>query len=339
MNYSKSYFNKNLDELIYQDIVDFFVEEKEESDKIEFKSFAEQHGNFNSKLEGVIRGICAFLNSEGGILIWGAPIGEKIEDRKEKIFKGELSPVNELKEKDALISKISDSITPLPIGVNAKMLERDNLYIYVFEVQKSEYKPHQFKNTYYARLDGQTKPAPHYLVESLFKQIKYPNIEGFIKPTKISHNGTNLFLDIEIYLFNFTQLQNEEKAFFRLMCPQGIFTRSLNLNHEEMFGYDGHLLIFKDFIDILHFGAPNVHSEKIRFNAHTREVELILMFGGKNSPLKTSKYKLDLSRMDLNNPNNPNYLFTEILENKTNADGQAELGITKEDSLKKLLGR
>jgi len=43
--------------------------------------------------------------------------------------------------------------------------------------------------------------------------------------------------------------------------------------------------------------------------------------------------------MDINNPNNPNYLFIEILENKTNADGQAELGITKEESLKKLLGR
>lgn len=339
MNYSKSYFNKNLDELTYQDIVDFFSEEQEESDKIEFKSFAEQHGNFNNKFDGVIRGICAFLNSEGGILIWGAPVGVTLADRKEKIFKGELSPVNELKEKDALISKISDSITPLPVGLTVRMLEKDNLYVYVFEVQKSEYKPHQFKNTYYARLDGQTKPAPHYFIESLFKQIKYPNIEGFIKPKKISHNGTNLFLDIEIYLFNFTQLQNEEKAFFRLMCPQGIFTRSLNPGHDEMFGYDGHLLIFKNFIDVLHFGAPNLHSERIQFNAHSREIDLILMFGGKKSPLKTSKYKLDLSRMDLNNPDNPNYLFTEILENKTNADGQAELGITKEESLKKLLGR
>ena len=339
MNYSKSYFNKNLDELAYQDIVDFFNDEQEESNKIEFKSFAEQHGNFNNKFDGVIRGICAFLNSEGGILIWGAPVGVTLADRKEKIFKGDLSPVNELKEKDALISKISDSITPLPVGLTVRMLEKDNSYVYIFEVQKSDYKPHQFKNTYYARLDGQTKPAPHYFIESLFKQIKYPNIEGFIKPKKISNDGTNLLLDIEIYLFNFTQLQNEEKAFFRLMCPQGIFTRSLNQGHDEMFGYDGHLLIFKNFIDVLHFGAPNLHSERIQFNAHSREIDLILTFGGKKSPLKTSKYKLDLSRMDLNDPNNPNYLFTEIFENKTNADGQAELGVTKEESLKKLLGR
>ena len=339
MNYSKSYFNKNLIELNYQDIIDYFIEEQEESDKIEFKSFVEQHGNFNSKLEGVIRGICAFLNSDGGILIWGAPIGEKLENRKEKVFKGELSPVNELKEKDALISKISDSITPLPIGINVKVLEKENLYVYVFEVQKSEYKPHQYKNTYFVRLDGQTKPAPHYLIESLFKQIKYPNIEGYIKPTLIFYDGTNVFLDIEIFILNFSQFQNEEKVFIRLMSPQGVFTRSTSQGYDELYYNRGHYLNIKDLAEILHFGAPHIHRERIQYSPYEREAELILMFGGKTSQLKTSKYKLDITKMNLSNPKNPNYLFTELIENKLNAELQDELGDTKEEKLKRILER
>ncbi len=339
MDYSKAYFGKSLNELLYQDIVDFFISEQEESDRIEYKSFSIQHGNFNNKLEGVIRGICAFLNSDGGILVWGAPEGIKLENRKERIFKGVLSPINELLEKDSLISKISDSITPLPVGINVQILKEENLYVYIFEVQKSDYKPHQFKSIYYARLDGQTKPAPHYLIEALFKQIKYPNIEGYIKPIKISSDGSKFLLDIEIFLFNFTELQNEENAFFRLMCKEGIFTSSLTPGNEEMFGYKGHLLIFKNFIDILHFGAANLHSERLQFSPYTREVELDLMFGGKKSPMKRSKYKLDLSLIDLNNPDNPYYLITEMNENKTSGELQAEMGYSKEKTIKEFLGR
>ena len=104
INYSEQYFGKDLNDLSYEDIVDFFAVEKEESDKIEFKAFHPDFGNFNKNLEGVIRGICAFLNSNGGILIWGAPLGQKVDERV--IFQGALSPVTELKEKDSLISKI-----------------------------------------------------------------------------------------------------------------------------------------------------------------------------------------------------------------------------------------
>lgn len=339
MDYSLAYFGKNLDNLLYEDIVNFFSQEKEESNKIEFKAYSAQYGNLNKNIEGVIRGICAFLNSEGGILIWGAPEGEFVEGRKEKIFIGELSPVLELLEKDLLISKISDSLTPLPIGINVKILNENNSYLYVFEVQPSNYKPHQFKNIYYARLDGQTKPAPHYLIEAQFKQIKYPNIEGYLKLTNISHDGNNFYLDIEIYLFNFSHLQNEEMPFFRLMSSKGIFARAMDANFSDMYSYGGHLLIFENKINFLHFGAPNMHQERIQFSPYEKEVNFILMFGGKKSPLKTSQYTLNFSKIDWNNTTNPHYLFTEISENKTNADGQAELNISKADTLRNLLGR
>ncbi|MEL6812966.1 MAG: ATP-binding protein, partial [Bacteroidota bacterium] len=138
-NYSQQYFGKDLNDLNYEDINNFFIEEKEESDKIEFKAFHPSFGNFNKNLDGVIRGICAFLNSDGGILIWGAPLGKKLEERE--VFQGTLSPVTEFKEKDSLISKISDSITPLPVNINVKIIEQEGQYLYIFETQMSSYSP------------------------------------------------------------------------------------------------------------------------------------------------------------------------------------------------------
>ena len=208
-NYSHQYFGKNLEDLVFQDIADFFATEKEESDKIEFKAFHPNYGNFNKNLEGVIRGICGFLNSNGGILIWGAPLGQKIDDKL--VFQGALSLVDQLIEKDALISKVSDSITPLPVKVNVQIIENNGNYLYVFEVQKSNYSSHQFKNIYYARLDGQTKPAPHYLIEALFKKVSYPNIGGFINLDRFGNaNNGNVFLDISIIIINSPYAKNSQ---------------------------------------------------------------------------------------------------------------------------------
>lgn len=345
MDYSKIYFDKSLDNLVYQDIVDFFIEPKEESTKIEFKSFSAQYENFNKNLEGVIRGICALLNSEGGIIIWGAPEGVIPAGQNDKIFQGDISPVAELKTKDWLINKISDSITPLPIGINVSILQDNQNNVYVFEVQQSIYQPHQFKNTYYARLDGQTKPAPHYLVDALFKKITFPNIEGYISLDEISHNGNLFYLDLTVYIFNFTPLQNEENISYRLMCPQGVFTHSRVPPLAHMYLYNGHQFVSKDEINVLHFGTPSHRSMRLEFDPNQvlanfqNQIDLLLSFGGRHSPAKTSRYKINLSNINWNAAQKPNYLFSFIEENVLIVDKQNELGTTKEQSLREILGR
>jgi hypothetical protein len=341
-NYSHQYFGKDLNDLTYKDILDFFIEEKEESDKIEFKAFHPDFGNFNKDIEGVIRGICAFLNSNGGILIWGAPLGQKIEEKV--IFQGDLSLVTELKEKDSLISKISDSITPLPVNINVNIIELDGSYLYVFETQPSKYSPHQFKNTYWARLDGQTKPAPHYLVEALFKKISYPNIEGYINLDRYGNlpNG-QAFLDISIIMINFSELQNEYNLTYRLMCGQAIFAGSQKPQLAKYYTMKGHMYVHKDLNDILHFGAPDRNPQRLVFNKeeltdnHNNKMDLILTFGGKLSPLKISQYKLDFSGpVTLNNPVS---LFESKKENILSAERQKELGTTRENLLERILKR
>lgn len=347
MDYSKFYFGKDLANLIYQDIEKYFQTAKEESDKIEFKSFATKYSNTDQDLSNIKRAICAFLNSEGGIIIWGAPEGKSISGTHIKTFQGNLSPLQQKMDKDWLINKISDSITPLPVGIRLNCLEKNNKYLYIFEIQSSTYKPHMFGNIYWIRLDGQTKPAPHYLVEALFKQITYPNLEGFIKFKSISQNREKIYLDISIVIFNYSKLQNEEKVSFRLLCGECYFFHyfAQTLPHKDIYYNQGQELVYQGHIDVLHFGTPAVIDEKLvimkgdpKFEAE-KKVNLLLSFGGKKSPIKTSFYTLDFNKVDWDNTVLPNYLITEIEENKLIIDKIEEINPNKGDELKQIIGR
>ena len=79
MTYSKLYFGKELIELTYDDIENYFVDEKDESNKIEYKSYHNpDEKNHTENENGVVKAICGLLNSEGGIVIWGAPVGQAV---------------------------------------------------------------------------------------------------------------------------------------------------------------------------------------------------------------------------------------------------------------------
>ncbi|MFD0931292.1 helix-turn-helix domain-containing protein [Psychroflexus salinarum] len=334
------YFGKELDELNISDIEGFFLEEKEESDNIEFKSFHPKLSVVKKDTDSVIRGICALLNSNGGLLIWGAPHG--IKEKETVIFKGELSPVNKKFDKDSLISKISDSITPLPVDVNVKTLKKDKGYVYVFEIQKSNYSPHQFKNTYFARLDGQTKPAPHYLIEALFNRVSYPNIEGYLNFNKFGSNGEHQFIDISIILVNFSKLINEYNVTARLICPQAVF-KGGHGSLPQNYVMAGSEYTNQGNIKTLHYGAPHEDHQRLVFNLeklgdeHNYEMDFILQFGGKKSPLKTSMYKLSFSG-SIPTTN----LATLIIQKEENilaSDKEKQVGSNKENLLKHLLKR
>ena len=54
MSYSSLYFNKELSELTYTDIESFFHEEREESDKIEFKAYDHTYEKNEKEKENII---------------------------------------------------------------------------------------------------------------------------------------------------------------------------------------------------------------------------------------------------------------------------------------------
>lgn len=340
MNYCETQFGKPLDDLLFQDIENYFVEERTESDQLEFKSITGT-GSIKEKISVLKRSICAFLNSSGGLLIWGAPKGQNISGKNEKVFKGQLTVFSNTIEKDLLISSISDGIIPLPNTIRCKILESGNQSIVVFEIDVSDYSPHQTGNTYYMRIDGQNKPAPHHYIEALFKKIKYPNIESVFKINRVGVDpeSGNYKMIFQIFFFNWSPLQNEEKLSFRVIAD-GVFEGSQNYHVVVMqYALDGHEFFKENAKDLFYYGEPIVESQVLlidpgELQKNDSKTRITVSFAGRFSPRKSSEYILDFSKR---NNENINEMIVFRKENRLAKDIHAEKGMDKEKIIAALM--
>lgn len=296
MKLANKFFGKNLDELKYEDIENYFQQARIESNHLEYKSYNSK-GDISSKLKGIFRVICAMLNSDGGIIVWGAPEGESVKGRKEKAFSGDLTPIDKIIEKDDLINRISDNIIPVPNLVRVAILEKENKCVVVIEVLRSEYAPHQTQDVYYMRLDGQTRAAPHYLIEALFNRRKFPKLGGYIKFETMFLDKKYHVIPFSIYVLNHTPSINEEKVFFELEVKNAPLDEKYLSADTEVSFYDNNLICWK-FVDVLSFGSKPSCQCAIKY-FHTRitgfkpgPIKLTLKFGGRQSPLQKSEYIL-----------------------------------------------
>lgn len=336
-------FNKQLDDLKIEDIISFFRYPQEESNRIEFKSF-KKGGKFDDKVKSIIETICAFLNSDGGLVIWGAPEGIKQEEKMEKVFIGDLTYVGKEIDHDQLINRIHDRITPLPMGITVKSIGITPKNIYLIHVKESLTKPHQVENKYMIRLDGQSRIAPHYYIEAMFKQIKYPDLEGYVKFGEITLKEKYLELSIETILFNWSPMINEKNLVIVMYCSTGYFLLSrsrTNINnqfHEYTMG--GHMSIDRRINEILFYGMPFQDPETLCFNYDDikfgQYVELILRFGGETAPQKESHYKFNF-KFDKNEFDT--IKVVEMKENQQMGEIKKELNIDRIETVKKILGR
>ena len=204
MQISEQIFGKSWNTISNEDITHFFKVEVSESTYLECKSYS-SNGAIEKKFVGITRAICAMLNSEGGIVIWGAPR----EDRKviqgqgtRSVFMGDLTYLPDDLDKDWIANKINDSIVPLPSGILIKILKFELGSVVLFQVPKSEYRPHQTKDVYYMRLDGQSKPAPHHYVEALFKREKLARLSGHIRVERGNKIHEKASFPFTVYIFN-----------------------------------------------------------------------------------------------------------------------------------------
>jgi hypothetical protein len=116
------------------------------------------------------------------------------------------------------------------------------------------------------RIDGQTKPAPHHYIEALFKKITYPNIEAFLKITKIEvFQGNKYKVDFDMYYFNWTPLQNEEKLSFRVVSD-GVFGHYQNPQHSYLYTMEGHEYFKENVKDVFYFGESFHHENHVNMN-------------------------------------------------------------------------
>ncbi|HWK07048.1 MAG TPA: ATP-binding protein [Puia sp.] len=345
MDYVQQIFGKPLRQITYQEIADYFQAQRRENNFLEFKSVPT--GNItDSQWDGILQSACAFLNSSGGVIVWGAPKEKtvKLENGKKiKECQGPLTNFDTHLPKDTVVSKISTNLTPLASGFQVEILENGSgSSVCIIELQQSTYSPHQTGNKYFMRLDGQTVNAPHHYIEALIKKIAFPNLEGYLKfnpPIFLQQTAqweTHYVADVEIWIFNFSPMENEEQVFFsivsNLLKPIDRFvTRQTNIKPDIVTG----ALVGRDVVSVLMNGHP--YHQKIPFEikgdidtTQTHHFNFILQFAGKKSPLKYSRYSVELKK----EKGNLRWYVKEMAENRFINDDDDSGGFSRADQLR-----
>jgi predicted nucleic acid-binding Zn finger protein len=190
MNLSNSFFGKNIYELKVEDLQQFFITEKEETSLLEFKSQ-------DLEPEKIHKEVCAFLNTEGGMLIIGAPKEPKPNTGK---CIGSLTPSYKYKTVDIIIQSIASNISPSPVGIKGKHIDLGNGMIHVLEIPQSQTPPHQVngEGKYYIRLEKEAKPAPHGIVEALFNKRQKPQLRLNLSVGKTEEGFNKKLIDLSL---------------------------------------------------------------------------------------------------------------------------------------------
>lgn len=173
MSISSAIFNKEIYEIVREDLESFFSTEQQETSILEFK-----HGD--TSLEDVHKEVAAFLNTQGGLLILGSPKEKPKTDNKHiKVCQGDLTPCTKIRSQDTLMRSISSNISPSPMHIRVQSIQVGPDFVFVMEIPQSTIPPHQVneKGIYYIRLERDAKAAPHGIVEALFNRRQKPDLK------------------------------------------------------------------------------------------------------------------------------------------------------------------
>lgn len=188
--YIESIFGKSRFDINIEDIIDFFSEPQEESSILEFKSG-------DVEINDLFKEVAAFLNTEGGLLIVGAPreTTKIVGKTTTKICQGDIT-YSSFKNKDWLYQKLASNIVPSPVNLRIEefILEKGNVFL--IDIPQSSTPPHQSgaDGKYYIRLERDAKPAPHGIIQALFNKRKLPLLLADITISKLDEHRSDIVL-------------------------------------------------------------------------------------------------------------------------------------------------
>jgi hypothetical protein len=317
MTISETFLQKKIENIDENDLVTYFQKPRKESDRIEYKSYTDhpsEGGTVNSrdkkKLAKIFWTVVAFLNTDGGLLIWGAPKGSQLPDEKEDSYSGNLTKVPTRVEPDEFFAKVVNEISPFPTGISFQPVSLvAGGFCYVIEVIKSETTPHQFKGTYFLRAGASTHTAPHPLVEAMIKKITFPKLEAildfadpFIVPTT-----DFILIPFTIIIQNQSHFINEKNMEFRFVggpCDLiEIFNKPMDVLNE---GFDKTFNGMKVFHKNVAFTGEYCLAVR-RLILKNEIIKFFVAVSGESSPVVSSYFEFKIL-YDNNTGTNPEKL-------------------------------
>lgn len=238
MDIFKRVFGKRIEEFVIGDLKEFFETDREETSILEFKAAG-------TEIEAICKEISAFLNTEGGILVIGAPREQKISTKngEKRVCQGALTFDQRFKSKTSLLQSISSKIIPSPLGIRIFEHREEDGGVFVVEIQQSSIPPHQcsFDGRYYIRLEEMAKFAPHGLIQALFQKRRTAKLKSEVHIEELYNDCDRVILEI----INISAVPAEKVHFsviifnIRAIKKDDVFTISPDQQYGKKFSYLG----------------------------------------------------------------------------------------------------
>lgn len=184
MYHSQTIFQKDLYQITREDLEKFFSEDQEENSILEFKEGM-------TDIVKIYAEVAAFLNTEGGLLILGAPREKEHPSKKGyKVASGSLTPCT-IRDRDVILRGLGTGIAPSPTSIKIHEVPIEDGSVYILDIAQSMTPPHQVSNSgkYYIRLEREAKAAPHGIVEALFNKRQKPRLQISCSTALVEDSG------------------------------------------------------------------------------------------------------------------------------------------------------
>ena len=236
MNLARQILGKDLYEITRADLDDYFSTPREESSVLEFKSG-------QVKINSIFKEICAFLNTEGGLIIVGSPKERKLQRTgrvQRRICQGRLIP-SIFRDKNWILGLVAANIVPYPHGIRIQEIRDEEGNYFIFEVPQSNNPPHQFLNDgrYYIRLEKEAKPAPHGLVEALFYKRVRAQLKADLRILPLD-GQSQAYNHVEIDIHNISSFPTDQISYLVRVINVEEIQQNGDPRLQSFTGEDGH---------------------------------------------------------------------------------------------------
>lgn len=182
-------FTKPLAELTYDDIVELVeVRQEREGRRLDYKGAI---GDPEKAKKELAKDVCAFANSDGGVLVIGVD--------KDRQIVGVEPKVNNRDVDEWLNQVLVGRIEPAVKYADPKLIEvpESNKVVVILQVPESADKPHRMVegSAYMVRMNDSSKPAEHSQVRSMFHgaERRDGGLDAFLDQRNLLHEDAPLF--------------------------------------------------------------------------------------------------------------------------------------------------
>lgn len=246
MQFARHIFNKESpDQIQIADIQKLIENETEESLHLDF----EEIPRTDVQYDGLARHISGFLNTSGGIVVFG------VSERKKK---GRNIPHNitwTTIKKETLENNLYRKIDPWFEGIQIYPIQNPSdasQRIFVIFVPKSKNPPHMANYTYYTRLNFQTQPMGHEQLSAIFRQYylqKYDFINTVYGP---------IYNELASY-FNQKKIKKLRIEKYKQICKERLFLLGQDVDlYLELDGFYQKLSKWNRAVDLAPFRLAKI---------------------------------------------------------------------------------